>query len=285
MMTPRSKPLCGGDAPKPLATKAGPPGRTLWPVRGDSYGLHLGLVVLAAFLMVTAPCAAHADFVDDLGATTPPGPSPNLPKDKTLPQTPPEKATPTQPGATKDAPPLGRPADSAATPPSPQAAPKAAGQKQEPGGLLSEDVTKHDTAAPIDFKGRIMKGQRSLGRVDLEGDVVITQADARMLSDTATLLSDPESQQTRKAIARGKVRFSKQPTPAAPPLKAEAEEMEYFVQERRILMTGKPRVWRGTELIQGKEIVLDLDTGEVTIKEARGIVEPGKAATKPAAKK
>jgi lipopolysaccharide transport protein LptA len=161
-----------------------------------------------------------------------------------------------------------------AQPPAPASAPTPTAAPQ---GILSDDLTQHNSQAPIDFTGLLMKGHRNIGRVDLEGEVVITQADARMLADKATLFSEPGSQRTNKALAKGNVRFTKQPTAAAPPLRAEAEEMEYFVPERRILMTGKPKVWRGKELIQGREILLDLDTGEVTIKEARGVVEPGKA--------
>lgn len=142
------------------------------------------------------------------------------------------------------------------------------------GSLLSDDLTKHDSNAPVNVSGKVMKGLRAAGRLDLEGDVVITQADARLLSDKATVFSEPATNRTKKAIARGNVKFSKQSTPQSPALKAEADEMEYLVAERQVFMTGKPKVWRGNELIQGKEIVLELDSGAVTVKEARGILEP-----------
>jgi lipopolysaccharide transport protein LptA len=139
---------------------------------------------------------------------------------------------------------------------------------------MTDDLTKHDSNAPVNVSGKVMKGLRTAGRLDLEGDVVITQADARLLSDKATVFSEPVTNRTKKAIARGNVKFSKQSTPQSPALKAEADEMEYLVAERQVFMTGKPKVWRGNELIQGKEIVLELDSGTVTVKEARGILEP-----------
>jgi lipopolysaccharide transport protein LptA len=142
------------------------------------------------------------------------------------------------------------------------------------GSLMTDDLTKHDSNAPVNVSGKVMKGLRTAGRLDLEGDVVITQADARLLSDKATVFSEPVTNRTKKAIARGNVKFSKQSTPQSPALKAEADEMEYLVAERQVFMTGKPKVWRGNELIQGKEIVLELDSGTVTVKEARGILEP-----------
>ena len=250
-----------------------------WRIRPT--GRETALVWAGALALVLSywPRAAQADFNDDIVHQATPAHHPTQPKAS------PSAATPSQQGQGKGEPGSAAPKPAAQGSAAEQKVRQSAGTNDSattkepaaPKGLLADDLTKHDTSAPIDFRGNVMKGQRAAGQVDLQGDVVITQADARITANSATLLSDRASQQTRKAIARGNVRLTKQPTSAAPPLRAEAEEMEFFVPERRVVMTGKPKVWRGNELIQGREILLDLNSGEVTIKEARGTVEPGKA--------
>ena len=226
------------------------------------------------FLDVPLPIAPNIQQQQSPDSKTSAAP-PNQSRSAEVPTPSPSGKNAQGPGATKSG------ALPEAQPLAPEASPMTPTQSTQPPrqsqGILSDDVTKHNNNAPITFNGRVVKGLRTSGQLDLEGDVEIVQADAKLLSDKATIFSVPGGNQMRKAIAQGNVKFTKQPTLTAPPLRAEAEEMEYLVPERKIVMTGKPKVWRGAELIQGKEITLDLDTGEVTIKEARGIVEPSKA--------
>ncbi len=156
---------------------------------------------------------------------------------------------------------------------SPSSAPKKA-KPQKSGGLFGDDITEHDDSAPIEVEGDLVTGVREKGVLNLVGNVKITQDDAKLTSDKATVFSEPGTTRAQRALARGNVKFKKKPTESVPPLRAEADELEYFVADRRIRLFGKPRVWRGAELIQGKEIFVELDTGAVTIKGARGIVEP-----------
>jgi lipopolysaccharide transport protein LptA len=142
------------------------------------------------------------------------------------------------------------------------------------GGLFSDDLTRHDQDAPVKVEGDLVTGAREKGELHLKGNVVIRQANAELRSDEAVVYSEPGSTRADRAIAKGHVRFRKEPNGDAPPLKAEAQELEYFVADRRIRLLGEPRLWRGTELIEGKEIFVELDSGAVTIKGARGVIEP-----------
>lgn len=142
------------------------------------------------------------------------------------------------------------------------------------GGLFSDDVTQHDQDAPVRVEGDLVTGAREKGELHLKGHVIIRQANAELRSEEATVYSEPGTTRAERAIAKGNVRFFKKPDGDVPPLKAEADELEYFVADRRIRLQGDPRVWRGTELIEGREIFVELDTGAVTIKGARGVIQP-----------
>jgi lipopolysaccharide transport protein LptA len=144
-------------------------------------------------------------------------------------------------------------------------------------GLLSPDVMAHDNAAPIHTVGDELEGSLQKGRTKLKGNVVITQGDAEMKSDEAEVFSVPGSTTPQKAIAKGNVRLLKRPNAKVPEIRGVAEEIEYFVAERRVVLRGKPKIWRAQELVQGEIIELALDSGDIKIRSARSILDPKSA--------
>lgn len=57
-------------------------------------------------------------------------------------------------------------------------------------------------------------------------------------------------------------------------LRAVASELEYFIRTRKVILKGKPKIWRGRELLQGEVIEVFLDTNEIKVRGARGVMEP-----------
>ena len=229
---------------------------------------------------------AFADFLDELPELKP---SPAIPgaNETNIPGVPPgsqntgKPGIPSAPGSSSlqepnspkgsgpaEAPTTGAAVTSGAAAPSPTAT------RSPGGGLLSPDVLTHDNSAPIQTVGDELEGSLQKGRTKLRGNVVITQGDAEMKSDEAEIFSAPNTTTPQRAIARGNVRLWKRPNPKVPEIRGVAEEIEYFVLERRVVLKGKPKIWRAQELIQGEVIEMALDTGDIKIRSARSILDP-----------
>ncbi len=145
----------------------------------------------------------------------------------------------------------------------------------EQGGLFGPDVRTHNTAAPIILKNSdTLEGSLKGGKMSLKGNVELIQGDTVLKADACELFSKPGSTAAEKAVAKGNVVLRKKPGPGALELRAQAEEIEYFVLTRKVILRGRPKVWRGHELLQGEEINLNLDTEEVNVRGASAVVDP-----------
>lgn len=137
--------------------------------------------------------------------------------------------------------------------------------------LRSPSVTQNGSA-PVVYSADSLEGSLVLGEVRLEGDVKIEQANAVMKADKAEIYSNKRTTTPQKAIARGRVSLFKGATADSEELRALAREMEYFIPQRRVILKGDPKIWRGPELLQGKVIEVFLDTNEIKVKGARGVM-------------
>lgn len=152
--------------------------------------------------------------------------------------------------------------------------PQSSGQKG--GGIFGQDVTRHNPASPFKYSGNSADLKKQKGILILKGDVVLTQGDTTITSDYAELTFSPESNQPKKAIAKGRVKVNKKPSQNVPPIQAVGEEMEYFVAEEKAILKGSPKIWRGEELVEGKVMEVMMATGEIKVSGVRGVVSPKK---------
>ncbi len=139
---------------------------------------------------------------------------------------------------------------------------------------MGADVVAHDSNAPISTQGDVLEGSLNKGKLILTGNVEIRQDDTLMKSDTAEVFSKAGTTTPERAVAKGRVSILKRPNPRVPEIRAVADELEYFVEDRRVILKGKPKIWRGKELLQGEVIELALDTGDIRIRSARSILDP-----------
>jgi len=144
----------------------------------------------------------------------------------------------------------------------------------EQGGLFGAETVRHDTNAPISTSGDVLEGSLNKGKMTLTGNVEIRQDDTLMKSDVAEVFSKPGTTTPERALAKGRVSILKRPSPSVPEIRAVADELEYFVDERKVILKGKPKIWRGKELLQGEIMELALDTGDIRIRSARSVVDP-----------
>lgn len=143
----------------------------------------------------------------------------------------------------------------------------------------SESELQHNGSAPVSYSAQSLEGSLSEGRVLLKGDVSIEQADALMKSDAAEIFSAKGTTSPNRAVATGRVSLFKAATSQSAELRAVANELEYFMPVRKVLLKGKPKIWRGRELLQGEIIEVFLETNEIKVRGARGVMDPSAVAS------
>jgi len=164
-------------------------------------------------------------------------------------------------------------------------APTAWAQKSKTnGGLFSSDVAEHKAQAPITYRADEMTAYRNNEKdgkdasIDLKGHVTFTQDATTLTADTVKIFfkktGEQGSQTPHNVIASGHVRIVKNSSVDSLDIHAKSEQVEYDVPAKKMILTGKPEVWRGSEKLTGQHIEIDLITGEVHIQGARGVVEP-----------
>ncbi|MEN9809991.1 MAG: hypothetical protein RLZZ488_1558 [Pseudomonadota bacterium] len=141
---------------------------------------------------------------------------------------------------------------------------------------------EHNSGAPVSYSAQSLEGSLTKGRILLKGDVEIEQADAIMKSDVAEIFSSKDNSTPQRALAKGRVSLKKAATATAQELRAVANELEYFIPKRKVILKGKPKIWRGRELLQGEVIEVFLDTNEIKVRGARGVMEPSAPSPAPA---
>ena len=147
-------------------------------------------------------------------------------------------------------------------------------------GLLNGDLTKHNSNAPVYFEGKNADGSRKTGILNLVGNVVIIQDDTKLTSDKAQLIGKPGSTfgsgstSIQKAIATGNVHILKKSSPTAPEMKASANVIEFLVPDRIMILKGKAKVWKEQEFINAEYMEINLDTGDINLKEPHGTIDP-----------
>ncbi|MBM3383209.1 MAG: hypothetical protein FJY29_12340 [Betaproteobacteria bacterium] len=155
--------------------------------------------------------------------------------------------------------------------PAPASVAPASGQGGTPGAKSGID---HNSNAPVAYSAQSLEGSLNQGRVLLKGDVEIEQGDALMKSDVAEIFSSKGSTTPNRALAKGRVSLFKSASAQSAELRAVANELEFFMASRKAVLKGKPKIWRGRELLQGEVIEVFLDTNEIKVRGARGVMDP-----------
>lgn len=112
-------------------------------------------------------------------------------------------------------------------------------------------------------------------RVILKEDVLITQGDFRLQADEATIYFDQKTREAMKVIASGRVKAFKSDVELKQRVKAECNEAVFYNQERKMVLRGNAKLWRGEDLVRGKQITYELDTGWIKAERVEGVVQPG----------
>jgi lipopolysaccharide transport protein LptA len=162
---------------------------------------------------------------------------------------------------------------------------KPAGGESEPApstpGKPRKGVKGKSDRPPVQFESRSLQGMKDQGRVILKDDVIVTQGDFRIESDEATIIFENKSKEVTKVLASGRVKISRAAPEIKDRIKAECNEAVFHNVDRKVVLKGNARLWRAEDLVRGKQITYELDTGWIKADRVEGVVQPGKERTSP----
>ncbi len=143
------------------------------------------------------------------------------------------------------------------------------------GKVRGEKRHKPVKRTPIQFESKSLQAVKDQSRVVLQEDVLITQGDFRLQADEATIYFDKKTREAMKVIASGRVKAFKSDVELKQRVKAECNEAVFYNQERKMVLRGNAKLWRGEDLVRGKQITYELDTGWIKADRVEGVVQPG----------
>jgi len=140
--------------------------------------------------------------------------------------------------------------------------------------LLSSGLSHGQTAAPKDAPVHIVSNRleayQQQRKVIFIGNVVAKQGEITIQGDRLTIFylerenPEPNEEGLAGKIERievdGNVRITQKNVVAT------GEHVVYFNEENKIVLTGKPRVERGKDFIEGEKITLFLDTEKSVVE-------------------
>ena len=226
----------------------------------------------------------YADLIDELDLDAEPTPTPSSepveptpavpPQDTTGNTKTPEKNPNQQTGVVK--PPVSTPQAQPTPPKEPKSRIKETddqiGLAPKPERPQGKDS---DADEPVRFTSQGLKGKRTEGFLELLQDVEVVQGTMRLLSDKAIVYFNEETNEVEKIVAEGNVKVFRKDEETGDEVKAFGNKMTFFNGDRKVLLTGNARLWNGPDLVKGKEITYELDSGWVWADKVEGYVNPG----------
>lgn len=153
-------------------------------------------------------------------------------------------------------------------------APKGGAKKKAP----SE---KSDGQQPVEFQTDGLNGLREKGYVELEKNVVVTQGSMRLEADHAQAYYDEVTRELIKVVCDGNVKMFKTDEDSGEKIKALGDSAVFMNKERKVTVEGNARLWRGNDLVRGKKIVYEMDSGWIRADRVAGEVHPTDKDAKP----
>jgi lipopolysaccharide transport protein LptA len=132
----------------------------------------------------------------------------------------------------------------------------------------------HDNTLPITWKAKGFKGTRAGKLIELKQDVEVNQDKMKMTADRADIYFD-DSDALSKVHANGNVKIRKEAALPQDRIFARGNEAVFYNAERKVVLKGKALLQRGQDVVRGKQISYDLDTGWITVDSVEGVVQPG----------
>jgi len=134
-------------------------------------------------------------------------------------------------------------------------------------------ATKQDKKLPIKWSAKGLSAINNQKTIKLIKDVVVTQGNLRLDSDKATVYLD-EQDEVKKVVATGRVKVVKEAEEKKDKISARGQEAIFYNETQMIVLKGRATLWRGGDVIKGKQISYNLVSGMITVDSVEGVVKP-----------
>jgi lipopolysaccharide export system protein LptA len=118
--------------------------------------------------------------------------------------------------------------------------------------------------APISISAERLEANDSIREVRFVGNVVARQGDLAIYANELVLHYPAESREIDRVEARGDVRIVQGNRVAT------GQSAAFFNRERKIVLSGSPRVYQGEDFVEGDEITVLLDEEKSIVKSDQG---------------
>lgn len=216
----------------------------------------LGLAVALVGWISTQPVRAD---LDDLDSTPAPAPAPSAPR------------IPGKPADDYRSPDLGSQKPAPSTKPE-QSAVKDGAKKPVPASDPG-----NSPKLPVRWRSGGLVAMREQGVTELTKDVVITQGNTELQADHAKIYFDEAADDVSKVVVTGNVRVLRAAESPRDRMKARGNEATFYNKEQTVTLKGNATLERGGDIIRGKTINYQLETGLITVDNVEGVMQPGES--------
>ena len=169
----------------------------------------------------------------------------------------------------------------------PRSLPPAEVEKERPGDKAPAETKTSGSRTPVEFE-KLKVGElgepiditsdrvETFSRDNLiafKGNVIARQKDVVIYADSVEALLSQDGKGIERVIAGGNVKIQQGLRVAS------CQKAIFYNLERKVVLTGDPKVWEGENMVSGEEILFDVERNRVEVK--GGSVERGKAKIQP----
>lgn len=127
---------------------------------------------------------------------------------------------------------------------------------------------------PVRFTSVGARGNRDKGLIELKKKVRVFQEDFSLSSNKATIFLNKKTDEVDRVEATGNVRLEKVDVQTGERIKAKAQSAVFYEKEQKVVLRGNASFMRGKDLIKGKVITYEMDSGWISAEKVDGIVSP-----------
>jgi len=131
-------------------------------------------------------------------------------------------------------------------------------------GPLEERFKVAEIDQPINITSDRVETYTKDNLITFKGNVTARQRDMVIYADFLEAMVSQDGKTIEKVTAGGNVKIQQGLRVA------NCEKAIFYNLEKKVVLTGEPRVWEGENMVSGEEIVVDLEQDRVEVKGGSG---------------
>lgn len=134
--------------------------------------------------------------------------------------------------------------------------------------------TSSSESEPITWKSKGLRAAKDRGTLELNQDVQVVQGDLELTSNHAKIFRDEVLKQVSKVVVTGNVKIVKSSLDPLEKVVGTGNEAIFLNSERKVTLKGNAKLVRGPDILRGKQITYELDSGWISVDNVEGVMQP-----------